>query len=758
MNNFGSLSKEQFGLLDISKVPTFAISHWSNEFKGLTSGQIASLNAEQINAMGHAAWMPDEAAAGFTAEQLKNCTQNFYWFSAGWFNHLTKEAFQAITPERIGDIFLDAFNGMNAEHRSLLTADQVGGITYNFWFFTSDWFNSLSPEAMKGITAAQFPHLQQGNLTHWDNQHLAALTASQVAIAPYIDQLSSEQFGNLDISGLSIAAIGQLSKTEYQGLTEKQISSLSTEQIQALQHLDWIGVAAVGGFTADKMYRFGNDISGLSATILNNMSLDAIASLTSLQLNSLNPVAYVGLDFQHFVALGQFSDESSLLSSLTTDQLLTVSQMMSLNQQSELSESQQTLISTSVDAGFSLTGIVNDSALRSIMSNQIASDASLFSFTSIESVLKDFASQLTGNLTETQFDDIKNYVQAIGNICGTDSAIYSLVSGLIGTNGASVHWTATGEGERIGSLNTGSSVTQFNQLISTWFDGANDPKSSSTAHVDGRPLFAKGGPTINDIHQGGVSDCSFLSTLQTVVNVAPDFIKSMFVQNPNNTYSVRFFQNGVPHWVTVDGEAYSSGANSSTSSWVAIAERANVAFEAAYYTDVNSYSSLAGGKEKIMEVTGDTLTSFRALTTTEEKWNTTDFELLKTAVLDGAPAQLSSWEELKNPVTGQTNLVGGHAYAIIGFDENTQNFILANPWGADRNDNVEGTFEASMDHMWQGGNFSTGIAFVNSNAASGAAGQLVHAMAAMNTSPSAALDTSALAVNVNHTTLTASHV
>lgn len=61
------------------------------------------------------------------------------------------------------------------------------------------------------------------------------------------------------------------------------------------------------------------------------------------------------------------------------------------------------------------------------MHNAVTNDASLFSFTTIESVLKDFASQLTGDLTENQFNDINNYVQEIGNVCGTDSAIYSLV-------------------------------------------------------------------------------------------------------------------------------------------------------------------------------------------------------------------------------------------------------------------------------------------------------------------------------------------
>jgi hypothetical protein len=231
----------------------------------------------------------------------------------------------------------------------------------------------------------------------------------------------------------------------------------------------------------------------------------------------------------------------------------------------------------------------------------------------------------------------------------------------------------------------------------------------------------------------------------------------MIVQNPNDTYSVRFFNKGVAQWVTVDGNAYSSGTNSATSSWAAIVERANVDFEATYLNEVNAYSSLPGGYDKLGEITGDTYTTFRAVYTTEEKWNTTDFDILKTAVLNGQPVQLSSWDSSVNADTGQTNLVGGHAFAIIGFDDVTNDFILTNPWGAFRTDGVQGTFEASMDQMWQKGNYNTGIAIVNSTGASDAAGQLVHAMAAMNTSPSAALTTAALPVNVNNGTLAASH-
>ncbi|OAT16450.1 hypothetical protein M977_04607 [Buttiauxella gaviniae ATCC 51604] len=435
---------------------------------------------------------------------------------------------------------------------------------------------------------------------------------------------------------------------------------------------------------------------------------------------------------------------SDVLQSLNNDELLGISTSLSAQQRGTLTQSQLALLSTSASTGSALINGLSDTMLKNIMTATAADNTSLFNFETIEKVLKSFASSLTDPLTATQYGDLTSYVQTIGSVCGTDSSLYSIVNGMVtGEGGASVQWTSQEDGTftRIGCLGVGSSATQFSQLITNWMDGTNAPASSSTEDTVGRPLFADGGPTINDIHQGQDGDCSFLSALQGVVHTNPDFIKSMFVQNPNNTYSVRFFNNGVPTWVTVDNNVFVDGNSVASSSWVAIAERANVAYEATYLNDDNSYSSLPGGFSKLDAITGDTNKTFWAKNTTEDKWNTTDFELLKTAVLNGAPAQLSSWESTKDAVTGQTNFVHAHAFAIIGFDTTTSDFILTNPWGADRNDSsVAGTFEASMDEMWQHGNYNTGIAFVNSNGASGAAGQLVTAMATMTSTPGASSD------------------
>ncbi|OAT16326.1 hypothetical protein M977_04642 [Buttiauxella gaviniae ATCC 51604] len=682
MNNFGSLSSDQFGLLNISQMPTSVISYWSGtEYTGITAQQIASLSIAQTQAISHTDWIPATAASGFTASQIQSFTLSFYWFTGSWLNNLSIPAFQAMTLTQAGQITQDTLQGL-------------------------------------------------------DDAHLSALSAAQVGVMNNFGRLTSAQFGLLNISALPVSVIIKLNQTEYAGLTAQQISTLSTDQIQALQHADWLSSSAAAGVTAAQMPYFGHAVSQLSSAFINNLSPSAFQAMTVDQFTAMKPSAIVGLNAE---LLSTLTDRLTLLNA---DELLSVSPSLSTPQLGLLSQAQRSLLSVSGSTGDSLLNSLSDASLKSIMTSVAANNSSLFSFTAIESVLKDFVAGMTDTLTAAQYSDLSSYAQNIGSVCGTSSPIYSIVNGMVtGAGGASVDWTSQDDGTltRIGCLGVGSSATQFSQLIANWMDGTNKPASSSTANTQGRPLFADGGPTINDICQGQVGDCSLLSALQAVVDADPNFIKSMIVQNPNDTYSVRFFNNGVPTWVTVDNNEFSSGASVSSSSWVAIAERANVAFEATYWNDNNSYSSLPGGFEKLQAITGDSNTTFWDgwTGTTENTWNTTYFERLKTAVLNGAPAQLSSWESSTNATTGQTNFVGGHAFAIIGFDAATNDFILTNPWGAFRTDGVQGTFEASMDQMWQHGNFSTGIAFANSNGASGAAGQLVTAMATMAATPGA---------------------
>ncbi len=58
-------------------------------------------------------------------------------------------------------------------------------------------------------------------------------------------------------------------------------------------------------------------------------------------------------------------------------------------------------------------------------------------------------------------------------------------------------------------------------------------------------LFGSGGPKATDIAQGWLGDCYFLSSLGEVAKQSPKTIQSMFTNNHDGTYTVRFYEYNV---------------------------------------------------------------------------------------------------------------------------------------------------------------------------------------------------------------------
>jgi hypothetical protein len=63
----------------------------------------------------------------------------------------------------------------------------------------------------------------------------------------------------------------------------------------------------------------------------------------------------------------------------------------------------------------------------------------------------------------------------------------------------------------------------------------------SSASFANHPLFPKGGPSKDDIFQGSVSDCYFMSHLGALADAHPGFISNTVAALSDSTYVVRFF-------------------------------------------------------------------------------------------------------------------------------------------------------------------------------------------------------------------------
>jgi FKBP-type peptidyl-prolyl cis-trans isomerase 2 len=267
------------------------------------------------------------------------------------------------------------------------------------------------------------------------------------------------------------------------------------------------------------------------------------------------------------------------------------------------------------------------------------------------------------------------------------------------------------QGASLGNLQVGSSATQLQDLAIKWFLGGDHPTIDST-YISGATyalasgtLFASGGPSYKDIFQGQEGDCWLLASLGATVANDPTLIQSMFTDDGTNldngvqvhVWTVRFFNNGVASYLTVDNYfpasggtfAYANYRQSLTSStdvlWVALAEKAFAQLSASGWNmrpEQNAYASLDGGSASsgLPFITGGT-----------ENGSLADENSYIAAVQAGTLLTLAS-------TSGNSTLgiVAAHDYVVLGYNATTQTFALLNPWGW----NYSGTDPGIINLTW----------------------------------------------------------
>lgn len=125
-----------------------------------------------------------------------------------------------------------------------------------------------------------------------------------------------------------------------------------------------------------------------------------------------------------------------------------------------------------------------------------------------------------------------------------------------------------------------------------------------------KPLFGSGGPTADDIFQGGTGDCYFMARLSALADKSPEAIRKMVVDLGDGTYAVRFWRFGQAEYVRVDGDLYwdpisgkptyaKLGKNDSI--WAPIVEKAY----AFWRKKLGSYDSISGGNGGFQDTSAD---------------------------------------------------------------------------------------------------------------------------------------------------------
>lgn len=242
-----------------------------------------------------------------------------------------------------------------------------------------------------------------------------------------------------------------------------------------------------------------------------------------------------------------------------------------------------------------------------------------------------------------------------------------------------------------GNLHVGSTGDQMERLIGKWFLGSDRPIASGTYRYASGSLF-QNGLHYSDIDQGSVGDCYFLAAVTATAYQNPNAISNMFIDNGDGTFTVRFFNNGVADYVTVDRYLPANSSNnriyadwgggayneSNNELWVALLEKAYAQLNDSEWIGqdgTNSYSGIAYGNSgaALKHITGRTVSSDNSL-------DASDISAIISAINSERVITAGTPSNVDSSIPG---VVGSHAYAVLGYNATSKKFRLYNPYGGD---------------------------------------------------------------------------
>ena len=369
-------------------------------------------------------------------------------------------------------------------------------------------------------------------------------------------------------------------------------------------------------------------------------------------------------------------------------------------------------------------GSLTDSSIKSDLTSLTADGT--FSYSDALKVLDDVAAR--GTVTTSELADLQTIaanLETQNGISSSDyvaSAFYQLAEG----SQANLTWNAgSANATALGNLAAGTTSAQLTELIAKWFLGTDlpDPTASSdSTQPTLSPIYTSfsqytlfgtsGSPQVTDVAQGYDGDCELCSGMIEMLQNHPDLINSMFVSDGNGVYGVRFYVDGKETWVTVDSELPTykgqllyndpllSGGNDGL--WASLIEKAYAQLSAdglIGHPSTNSYDNISADTAFDVLTNLVNTNSVQYLLSSSANWNSYKNIVIE-AIQAGNDVILETGTATNDYTTnsaGQKLLVADHAFAVIGYDSTTGDFIVRNPWGVEPSDTTYVTqFEVSM--------------------------------------------------------------
>jgi hypothetical protein len=386
-----------------------------------------------------------------------------------------------------------------------------------------------------------------------------------------------------------------------------------------------------------------------------------------------------------------------------------------------VSKISSTTMQTDVTAAVSSSGSITEAGLVKVMTDLIAT-----------------MTTTKTTLTLAQLTDLKTIASNLNVEVTTSPYLAYVFNALVNGNTANAKYTGGGAATvALGNLAVGATVTQVQQLTNKWLLGTDLPINSlimtgyTTLKVayaaNANALFAATGPSMNDVNQGYLGDCYFLSSCAEIAYLNPDRIKSMFTDNGNGTFGVRLYYKGQAEYVTVNRSLVNGGAffnKGGSYIWASLAEKAYAQYQAinvwtgnsASYNYGNSWSTIGNGGNPLYALAALTGASqLNYFMSTGSGWRCMN---LNSAMAVTSYSDISSAQVLRalvddlavhddvivssqadHWVNGKRTLVAAHAFSVYGYNASTGMLQLRNPWGTATNQSWYTTFEVSIDTL-----------------------------------------------------------
>jgi hypothetical protein len=215
-----------------------------------------------------------------------------------------------------------------------------------------------------------------------------------------------------------------------------------------------------------------------------------------------------------------------------------------------------------------------------------------------------------------------------------------------------------------------------------------DPSDSGPTTVTNLSLWGTG-PVADDVNQGNIGDCYFLSTLAAFAGTNPSKLNEAAVDLGDGTYAVQFYNaQNRPVYVRVSNRFASGGFDgfefahlgANNTIWAMVMEKAFCYFR----TGANTYSSIDGGwMGEAYSDLGVANTFFSPSSFSESSF----YAMVSTDLAQEKPVTLAA--------SNAPDVVNDHAYTLVSvsIDSNgITHYVIRNPWGAsgDALENSEG--------------------------------------------------------------------